>query len=137
MNPSRIPSEVLVPRTVILVDDSMAARDVLRLMLEHLGYSVEAFAGSSSVLRRLDRGPLPEVLLVDWHMPVMDGLTLIRTIRQRPGWRAMRIMMVSGDDSRDRVVRALAAGADEYLAKPYTLDMLRSKMTFLESRRRP
>lgn len=137
MTPAGASPPVPGPRTVIIVDDSMSARDILQLMLERLGYSVEAFAGSTSALRRLDREPLPEILLVDWNMPVMDGLTMIRMIRQHPVWRGMRIMMVTAEASRDHVTRALAAGADEYLAKPYTLDMLRGKMKALEARRRP
>ncbi len=74
---------------------------------------------------------LPVLATVDWNMPVMDGLTFVQTIRQRPEWRQISLMMVTTESEQGQIVRALAAGAHEYLIKPFGADAFSEKLDLL------
>jgi two-component system, chemotaxis family, chemotaxis protein CheY len=116
----------------LIVDDSRAMRRIVGRILDGAGFEVlEAADGQEAldVLSAQDR--LPELACVDWNMPVMDGLTFISEVRRRPQWRPITLMMVTTESEQDRIVRALAAGAHEYLIKPFTADALRDKLALL------
>jgi CheY-like chemotaxis protein len=74
---------------------------------------------------------VPELVTVDWNMPVMDGLQFVSAVRSNPPGRAMTIMMVTSESEHTQIVRALAAGAHEYVIKPFTADALRDKLALL------
>lgn len=116
----------------LIVDDSRAMRRIVGRLLAEVGYEVlEAGDGCEAlaVLEAQDR--LPAVACVDWNMPVMDGLTFISEVRSRPEWRGITLMMVTTESEQDRIVRALAAGAHEYLIKPFTGEALLEKLDLL------
>jgi two-component system, chemotaxis family, chemotaxis protein CheY len=116
----------------LIVDDSRAMRRIVGRILDGAGFEVlEAADGQEAldVLSAQDR--LPELACVDWNMPVMDGLTFISEVRRRPQWRPITLMMVTTESEQDRIVRALAAGAHEYLIKPFTADALVEKLDLL------
>ena len=73
----------------------------------------------------------PDVVTVNWHMPVMDGLELIRRLRGDPATRDLRLLMISTEHDRERIAAALAAGADDYVAKPFTPEVLARKLVEL------
>jgi len=117
----------------LIVDDSRAMRKIVGRILIDAGYEVlEAGDGQEAldVLHSLG-GDLPELACVDWNMPVMDGLTFITEVRKQTEWRAITLMMVTTESEQDRIVRALAAGAHEYLIKPFTGDALVEKLDLL------
>ncbi|HEY0950078.1 response regulator [Nocardioides sp.] len=117
----------------LIVDDSRAMRKIVGRILVDAGYEVlEAGDGQEAldVLNSLD-GDLPDLACVDWNMPVMDGLTFITEVRKQTEWRAITLMMVTTESEQDRIVRALAAGAHEYLIKPFTGDALVEKLDLL------
>jgi two-component system chemotaxis response regulator CheY len=74
---------------------------------------------------------VPELCTVDWNMPVMDGLQFVSAIRANPAWRAVTLMMVTSEGEHSQIVRALAAGAHEYVLKPFTADAIRDKLALL------
>jgi len=116
----------------LIVDDSRAMRRIVGRILGDAGFEVlEAGDGREAlaVLEDLD-GP-PELACVDWNMPVMDGLTFITEVRKRPEWRSITLMMVTTESESDRIVRALAAGAHEYLIKPFTGEAMLEKLDLL------
>lgn len=115
----------------LVVDDSRAMRSLLTHILAGLGAEVDQASDGLAALERLRRGPLPEVALVDWHMPGMDGLELVKAVRAEPAWRPMAVMMVTTESEHDQMVRALLAGADEYLIKPFTADAVAEKLSLL------
>lgn len=115
----------------LVVDDSRAMRALLTNVLGTLGAEVDTAPDGAVALERLRRGPLPDVALFDWHMPVMDGLELVTAVRKEPAWRSMAVMMVTTESAHDEMVRALLAGADEYLLKPFTADAVAEKLTLL------
>jgi len=79
----------------------------------------------------LDDGVLPDVALVDWNMPVMTGLEFVKACRADPRFRPITLMMVTTESEHDQVVRALAAGAHEYIIKPFTADAIVDKLELL------
>jgi two-component system chemotaxis response regulator CheY len=79
----------------------------------------------------LAAGEVPDVVLVDWNMPVMNGLELVEAVRRDPAYRGVRIVMVTTESESSQVVRALEAGADEYLFKPFTPDAVVDNLAML------
>ena len=71
------------------------------------------------------------LVLVDWNMPVMDGLEFIQAVRQVRAWDAVRIVMVTTETESEQVQRAMAAGANEYVMKPFTPEVLVAKLSLL------
>ena len=115
----------------LVVDDSRAMRSVLRNILVPLGIDVVEAKDGLDALSLVENGPLPDVALVDWHMPIMDGLELVVAIRSHKEWRHMAIMMVTTESEHEQMVRALLAGANEYLIKPFTADAVAEKLLLL------
>ncbi len=115
----------------IVVDDSRAIRVILGKMLRQVGFEVsEAEDGNSAVATLGVEAPF-DLALVDWNMPGMDGLQLVQVIRADHRHDAMRIMMVTTENEIERVMRALEAGANEYLMKPFTADAVTEKLALL------
>ncbi|MGE0810640.1 MAG: response regulator [Immundisolibacter sp.] len=115
----------------LVIDDSRVMRKLLGGMLGQFGFEVAEAGNGVEGLQRLGAGPLPNVALVDWNMPEMDGVEMIRAVRGRRDWDQLRVLMVSSETSPGQVAQALAAGADEYLMKPFTADSLRAKLEML------
>ncbi|GAB3684255.1 response regulator [Angustibacter aerolatus] len=119
----------------LVVDDSRAMRRIVSGVLHGLGYETEEAADGQQALDVLTvmdaAGRRPHLACIDWNMPVMDGLTLVGRIREQAAWRDVTMMMVTTESEHGRVVRALAAGAHEYLIKPFTSDAMRDKLALL------
>jgi len=116
----------------LLVDDSRAVRMMLRKMLLEVGFDTTSEAGDGrEALERLSEIERPDVMLVDWNMPEMNGLELIRAVRSIPKHRDIPIIMVTTETEAAQVVRALAAGASEYVMKPFTKDVIADKLELL------
>jgi len=117
----------------LVIDDSRTMRMVLRRQLELLGYGVlEAGDGQQALEVLAAHADAPPVLAtVDWNMPVMNGLELVKAVRADPGLRDVTLMMVTTESEHGQIVRALAAGAHEYLIKPFTSDALVDKLDYL------
>lgn len=116
----------------LVVDDSGSMRTIVTRILDGLGLEeiVEADNGLEAVAV-LEAGELPDIALVDWHMPVMNGYEFVCAVRARPEWRSMAIMMMTTQNEHGEIVKALAAGATEYLIKPFTADALVDKLSLL------
>lgn len=104
----------------LIVDDSATQRHVQRKALEALGWQVHAAVDGEQALTQLRGLPHCDLLLTDWHMPGMDGLQLVSTIRQEQRFAGLRIIMVTSDSVLDAVDKSLAAGANDFLMKPFT-----------------
>ena len=120
----------------LVIDDSRAMRRIVSRILTDLGFTtVEAGDGRAAldVLESLEaRGDaLPDLACVDWNMPVMDGLQFVGHVRSRREWRDLTMMMVTTESEHGQVVRALAAGAHEYMIKPFTADAFADKLALL------
>lgn len=115
----------------LVIDDSRAMRTILTRMMDTFGYEVEAVADGQQALDAVRRGPLPDVCLIDWNMPVMNGLDFIVSVRKNREWRDITLMMVTTEAEQANIVRALAAGAHEYVTKPFTPEVIEGKLALL------
>jgi two-component system chemotaxis response regulator CheY len=115
----------------LVVDDSRVMRTILTRLLTDLDFSVVQAGDGAEALAVLEAGARPDVALVDWNMPVMDGLTFIKACRQNPEYRDVVLMMVTTESEQSQIVRALAAGAHEYVIKPFTEDVIAEKLELL------
>ena len=115
----------------LILDDSRAMRMILVRIMHSAGFEVVEAADGRQGLDALAGGPLPDVALVDWNMPGIDGLAFVNAVRDNPDYRPMTLMMVTTESEHDQVVRALAAGAHEYIIKPFTADAIVDKLELL------
>ena len=104
---------------------------ILRRIMHSAGFEVAEAADGRQGLDALAGGPLPDVALVDWNMPGIHGLGFVNAVRDNPDYRPMTLMMVTTESEHDQVVRALAAGAHEYIIKPFTADAIVDKLELL------
>ena len=114
----------------MIVDDSRFVRDFLRGLLEEKGIECEEAADGQSGLDKLNEFPDFDLALVDWNMPVMDGLEMVKHLRAE-GFNEMKVMMVTTEAENEYILRALDAGADEYLMKPFDDEALTEKLAML------
>ncbi|MEV8509755.1 response regulator [Actinoplanes sp. NPDC051475] len=117
---------------VMVVDDSRAMRAILRRMVTSIGHEVVEADNGRSALEALQAMPEPpQAALVDWNMPEMNGLEFIGAVRAQPQWRDITLIMVTTESDPAQIVRALAAGAHEYIIKPFTPEVIKDKFEML------
>ena len=116
----------------LVVDDSRTMRRILAQHMREAGFEVYEAANGRDALARLrsDAGEI-SLVLVDWNMPQMNGLEFVKRVRGDPGFAAVRLMMVTTETEMERMVAALEAGADEYVMKPFTKEILFDKLRLL------
>ena len=115
----------------LVIDDSRAMRRIVSSILEGIGFEVRDAGNGREGLDVLNEGWVPDLATVDWNMPVMDGLQFVAAVRSNPALRSMTLMMVTSESEHTQIVRALAAGAHEYVIKPFTADAIRDKLALL------
>lgn len=116
---------------VLIVDDSKSMRMILGKTMREIGFEVTEAADGQQALDRLNQGQEVELMLVDWNMPVMNGYELVCAVRANALLGNIRIMMVTTESSMSQVEQALTAGANEYLMKPFTKELLLEKLALL------
>ena len=115
----------------LVVDDSRTIRMILTAYLKKLGFDVTVAVDGRDGLDRLRGMQKADVVLVDWNMPELDGISFVRAVRAQPAYAALPLMMVTTNTELSNVSEALGAGADEYVMKPFTADMIREKLELL------
>ena len=115
----------------LVVEDSGTIRLILTAYLKKLGFDVTVAVNGRDGLDQLRGMEKADVVLVDWNMPEMDGITFIRAVRADGSYAELPLMMVTTNAEAANVAEALAAGANEYLMKPFTGDMVREKLELL------
>ena len=114
----------------LIVDDSRFLRGYVRSLLEAKGIECEEAGDGQAALELVLAGQPFDVALVDWNMPVMNGIDMLTQLRAR-GFTGIKVMMVTTEAENDFIVRALDAGADEYLMKPFDGEALTEKLAML------
>ncbi|HTW81136.1 MAG TPA: response regulator [Terracidiphilus sp.] len=114
----------------LIVDDSRFVRGFLRGLLEKLGIECEEAGDGQAALDRIHSSAPFDLAFVDWNMPVMNGLELVEQVRVE-GYRDVKVLMVTTEAEDDYIVRALNAGADEYLMKPFDGEALEGKLAMM------
>ncbi|MCH7596503.1 MAG: response regulator [Planctomycetes bacterium] len=111
---------------ILLVDDSRTIRNIQKNVLKELGYENvwEAEDGVQALARLKEE--IPDLMLVDWNMPNMDGITLIREVRKTN--KSLPIIMCTTESEKSRVLEAVKAGVNNYIVKPFTVESLGEKI---------
>lgn len=115
-------------KTCLIVEDSGVIRRVERRMMEALGFTVDEAADGFSALEACAAG-LPAVILLDWVMPGMDGIAFLRALRALPGGDAPRVIFCTSQSDLGSIAEAAAAGADEFVMKPFDQETLAVKLS--------
>jgi len=131
--------EAIVDANVLIVDDSPVMVNTLNTILSSQGCRVETCSDGEAGWRHLmarvsGKGPMPDVLLLDLNMPGLDGLTLLDRIRNEDQLARLPIIIITADSDLQTRMKALGAGADDYLAKPVELSDLLKRVELLSAR---
>jgi two-component system, chemotaxis family, chemotaxis protein CheY len=113
--------------TCLIVDDSRTVRKLVRHIVVRLGFVVEEAENGRLALDSCERA-LPDVVLLDWNMPEMDGLAFLQAMRRLPGGERPVVIFCTTVNELPRIAEALEAGADEYIMKPFDEDIVRDKL---------
>lgn len=114
----------------LVVDDSPIIRRILGLMLARLGFAVIE-ADTVQQALALSEESHPDLVVVDWNLPDEDGIVLVQQLRRLPGGEKMKLIMCTGERSLSHIETALSAGADEYITKPFGIEVLETKLGYL------
>ncbi len=118
--------------TAMVIDDSRAARTLVGNMLGKLGFDVvSAEHGQDALDQLIESEDPPAAVVVDWNMPVMDGVEFAREFRKHEQFKTTPLLMISSESDPRRVASALLAGIDEYLFKPVDSEMIRERLGML------
>ena len=113
----------------LVVDDSKTIRMIIKMILIDLGYEVCEAGNGLEALKVLDKEKTAvSLVLADWNMPEMNGLELVKSLRQNPEFASMKVLMVTTETEIGQMTAAMEAGANEYVMKPFTKDILVEKL---------
>jgi two-component system chemotaxis response regulator CheY len=115
----------------LVIDDSRVMRSILRHILRRLGHEVREAGNGREGLDSLRQFGTPDLALVDWNMPEMNGFDFVRAVRADRAYDDLRLMMVTTENEMSKVAAALEAGANEYVMKPFTEEVIREKLELL------
>jgi two-component system chemotaxis response regulator CheY len=111
---------------ILLIDDSKTMRNIQKSVLAQLGYTeIEEACDGQDGLAKLESYPA-DLILVDWNMPNMDGITFVKALRQSN--KTTPVIMVTTESERSRVIEAIKAGVNNYVVKPFTPDLLSQRI---------
>jgi two-component system chemotaxis response regulator CheY len=115
----------------MVIDDSRAIRLILGKMLKELGFEVIDAENGAVAIDRLKASEKVDIALVDWNMPEMNGYEFVCAVRKDDAYKDLPLMMVTTETEMSQVVKALEAGANEYVMKPFTKEMITEKLTLM------
>ena len=115
-------------KRILVVDDSRVIRRVIRQMLEACGFTVEDAEDGVQCLNHCREHGVPDGIVLDVNMPEMDGITCLQSMRADPAFRECVILMCTTQVEIQQIAAALSAGANEYVMKPFTEEILRDKL---------
>lgn len=115
----------------LIIDDSRAMRRILRQIVEPLGFRVVEAGNGREGLDALAAHSEVELCLVDWNMPEMNGLEFVQAVRNDESRQALKLVMVTTETEPRQMARALLAGVDEFVMKPFTSDILLDKLRLI------
>ena len=111
---------------ILLVDDSRTIRNIQKNVLVQLGHTDIVEAGDGVEALEIIGSNRPDLVLVDWNMPEMDGLELVRKVRETD--KSLPMIMITSESEKRRVIEAIKAGVNNYVVKPFTADVLSGKI---------
>ncbi len=115
-------------KSALILDDSKAMRMILRKIMTELGFEVKEAGNGVEGMDLLEKEGAVDLVLVDWNMPEMNGFEFIMAVRSRNEYKKIRLVVVSSEAQAQNMERMFEAGADEYVTKPFTRDILKKKL---------
>ena len=113
-------------RTCLVVDDSSVIRKIARRILEEMDFQIIEAEDGEQALEACKRA-MPEAVLLDWNMPVMDGYEFLGNLRRMPGGDAPKVVFCTTENNVAHIAQALSGGANEYIMKPFDRDIVAAK----------
>jgi two-component system chemotaxis response regulator CheY len=126
LGPRQSVTEAKKVRTCLVVDDSSVVRKIARRILETMDFEIIEAEDGEKALEVCKRA-MPEAVLLDWNMPVMDGYEFLGNLRRLPGGDLPKVVFCTTENGIDHISRALHAGANEYIMKPFDKDIIAAK----------
>jgi two-component system, chemotaxis family, chemotaxis protein CheY len=118
-------------KRALVVDDSGTIRAILREIMSNLGFEVHEAEDGASALEWLKQNGPAEVTCLDWNMPVMNGIQVVKYVRSDDRFKDMPILMCTSEVELERVMEALREGANEYIMKPFDQEAIGEKLTMM------
>lgn len=115
------------PLALVVEDDELIAQ-LLKFIVARAGYRVVLAPDGRQAQQQIEQGPRPAVALFDVMLPFVDGYQLVAMARRQPGWEGLPILMLTAKAQERDIARAMEAGADDYLAKPFQPDELLARL---------
>jgi two-component system, chemotaxis family, chemotaxis protein CheY len=115
----------------LVIDDSSVTRGIIKQILGEIGFETFEAEDGREGLNRLSDLEKMDLVLVDWNMPEMDGIQFLQALRADNLYDALPVMMVSTNNNSEDIATSLRAGANEYIMKPFTADIIRSKLELM------
>lgn len=117
---------------VLIVDDSGPVRRIMRRMFQEMGHEAFEAADGKEALSQLKADAGIGLMMLDWNMPTMDGMQLLEALQSKEGSiQKPTVILVSTENQMEKIVYALSKGADEYIMKPFTKEILEEKLAIL------
>lgn len=116
---------------VLVVDDSRAIRRIIGDIMKQLDFEVLEAGDGLEALQKLEEHGMPDIVMVDWNMPVMNGLEFIKRVRAHAAYAQLPLMMVTTETEMERMAAAFVAGVNEYVMKPFDKQTIHDKLQLL------
>jgi len=114
---------------MLLIDDSVTMRRIQKTQITSLGITDILEAGDGQEALGILKSNMPvDMVLLDWNMPVMDGMAFLKTVRADATFKDVKIIMCTSESEKSKVVEALKSGANNYIVKPFTPEALKEKI---------
>jgi two-component system, chemotaxis family, chemotaxis protein CheY len=114
---------------ILIVDDSSTMRRILKTQLEGLGVTAIAEASNGEEALGALKNNMPvDIIMLDWNMPVMDGMSFLKMVRKDAAYKGVKIVMCTSESEKTRVVEAIKEGANNYIVKPFTPETVKEKL---------
>lgn len=116
---------------VLIIDDSKLMRMKTGMMFKSMSYKVSEAEDGLDGIKKLEEQGNPDLIFLDWNMPNMDGLEFLKYVRQKNEYANVKIVMATTENEMAQMVKAIGAGADEYVMKPFEIEVLKDKLQIL------
>ncbi len=115
-------------KSCLIVDDSRVVRMVAKKILQELGFETSEAEDGRKAMEACQKA-MPDVILLDWNMPVMNGIEFLRELRAAPGGDTPKVVFCTTENDLAHIMEAMGSGADEYIMKPFDAEIIESKFS--------
>jgi two-component system chemotaxis response regulator CheY len=116
---------------VMIIDDSKTMRMIIGRTIKELGHTIVEAGNGKEGIEQIHKASQVDLVMVDWNMPEMNGLEFVVALRSEERYRTLPVMMVTTETEMENITKAMAAGANEYIMKPFTKETVLEKITIL------